>query len=64
MFDPLTYDWVPRWGKGSIKKIEDQHNWLMPEKQKHRDADTDPFTFAKAEKTAKQEKQNLAEVRN
>lgn len=36
----------------------------MPEKGKHREAGVDPFTFARAEKKAKSEKQNLAEVRN
>jgi len=36
----------------------------MPEKGKHREAGVDPFTFARAEKKAKSEKQNLAEVKN
>ena len=26
-------DWVPRWGKGSIKKIQDSLNWAMEEKE-------------------------------
>ena len=56
VFDPITNDWVPRWGKGSVKKIEEQHQWLMPEKGKHREAGIDPFTYARAEKKAKQEK--------
>lgn len=64
VFDPLTNDWAPRWGKDSVKKIEDRHNWLMPEKEKHREAGVDPFTYAKAEKKAKLEKHKLAEVRN
>jgi len=29
VFDPITNDWVPRWGHNSVKKIEDKHNWLM-----------------------------------
>jgi hypothetical protein len=53
---------VPRWGKDSVKKIED--NWVMPEQAKHRASGMDPFTYARAEKKAKLEKQNLAEVRN
>lgn len=64
VFDPITNDWVPRWGDGSIKQIEEKHNWLMPDKQKYRDAGMDPFTYARAEKKAKKEKQSLAEVRN
>jgi len=32
VFDPITNDWVPRWGDGSIKQIEEKHNWLMPDK--------------------------------
>lgn len=64
IFDPITNDWVPRWGQGSAKKIEEHHQWLMPEKGKHRTAGVDPFTYARAEKKATKEKQNLAEVRN
>ena len=64
VFDPITNDWVPRWGVGSKKKIEEQHQWLIPEKQKHVDAGMDPFTYARAEKKAKLEKQKLSEVRN
>jgi hypothetical protein len=29
VFDEITNDWVPRHGAGSIKKIEEKHNWLM-----------------------------------
>ena len=64
VFDPITNDWAPRWGKDSVKKIEDKHNWLMPHKQKYEEAGMDAFSYAKAEKKAKKEKQNLAEVRN
>jgi hypothetical protein len=32
VFDPITKDFVPRYGMGSIKKIEDEHNWAMEEK--------------------------------
>ena len=64
VYDPITQDWVPRWGMGSVKKIQDKHNWIMEEKPKHKEAGMDPFTMAKAEKRAKLEKQNLAELRN
>ena len=36
----------------------------MEEKPKHREAGMDPFSYAKAEKKAKLEKQKLSEVRN
>lgn len=64
IFDPITNDWAPRWGKDSVKKIEDKHNWIMEEKGIHRKAGVDPFTFERGVKKAKQEKQNLAEVKN
>ena len=64
VFDPITNDWVPRFGAGSIKKIEDKYNWMMHEKPKHVDAGMDPFTFKKMEKTVDKEKQNLRELKN
>jgi len=60
VFDPITKDWVPRFGKGSIKKIADKMNFVMEEKPIHRLTGMDPFTYAKAEKKGKMEKQNLA----
>lgn len=36
----------------------------MPDKPKYAEAGMDPFTYARAEKKAKKEKQNLAEIRN
>ena len=45
VFDPITKDWVPRYGARSIKKIEDKHNWLMEDKPKY--GDMDPFTYMK-----------------
>ena len=50
VFDPVTNDWVPRYGMGSVKKIEEKHNWLMEEKPKHRESGIDPFTYKKNEK--------------
>jgi len=64
VFDPITQDWVPRYGMGSIKKIEDKHTWLMEEKGKHVAAGTDPFTFKKQEKKLQKEKQELRELKN
>ena len=64
VFDPISNDWVPRWGPNSVKKIEDKHQWLLPEEGKHRKAGVDPFTYARAEKKSAMEKQDLAQVRN
>jgi len=50
VFDELTNDWVPRYGAGSIKKVQDKYNWLMEEKPKHVEAGMDPFTYKKNEK--------------
>ena len=41
IFDPITKDWVPRYGPGSVKKIEEKHNWLMEGKGS---GGVDPFT--------------------
>lgn len=64
VYDPITKDWVPRFGMGSVKKIAEQHNWLMEEKPKHVEAGVDPFTYKKNEKKLEQEKQNLRELKN
>jgi hypothetical protein len=64
VYDPVTKDWLPRWGKGSIKQVQDKLNFAMEEKPIHRITGMDPFTLAKAEKNAKMEKQNLATLKN
>ena len=64
VYDPITKDWVPRFGMGSIKKIEDKYNWLMVEKPKHIASGLDPFTYKKNEKKLEQEKQKLRELKN
>ena len=64
VFDPIQNDWVPRWGKGSIKKLAEKDDWLMHEKPKHVASGLNPFDYARAEKKAKLEKQKLAELKN
>jgi regulator of ribosome biosynthesis len=64
VFDPITQDWVPRFGLGSVKKIEDKYNWVMEEKDKHVAAGVDPFTYKKNQKKLEMEKQNLRELKN
>jgi regulator of ribosome biosynthesis len=44
VFDPITNDWVPRWGPNSKKKIEAKHEWLLEDKPKHIENGVDPFT--------------------
>lgn len=56
VWDPITEDWVPRHGAGSIKKIAEAHNWAMEEKPKHVKAGLDPFSYAKEEKKAARDK--------
>lgn len=55
---------MPRFGTGSIKKIEDEVNWAMVEKPKHVAAGMDPFTYKKMEKKLEKEKQDLRELKN
>ena len=64
VYDEITKDWVPRFGMGSVKKIEDRHNWVMEEKQKHLESGLDPFTYKKNEKKLEKEKQDLRELKN
>lgn len=62
VFDPISNDWVPRWGHNSKKKIEEQHNWLMEDKPSHEG--TNPFTKLRQEKKLVQEKENLKRLKN
>lgn len=55
VFDPITNDFVPRYGLGSAKKIAEKHNWLMPERQKNVVAGVNPFDFKKNEKKIEME---------
>jgi regulator of ribosome biosynthesis len=64
VFDPITKDWVPRFGMNSIKKVAEKYNWVMEEKPKHVEAGVDPFTYNKNEKKILVEKQNLRELKN
>jgi len=64
VYDPVTKDWVPRFGAGSVKKIADRYNWVMEEKAVHREAGVTPFEYAKNEKKIVMEKQNLRELKN
>lgn len=50
VYDPVSKDWLPRFGLGSIKKVQDNFQWAMEEKPKHVEAGLDPFTYKKNEK--------------
>ncbi len=64
VFDPITNDWVPRWGPNSKKKIEAKHDWLQEDKPKHTDSGIDPFTMKRQEKKVVLEKEKLRKLKN
>ena len=53
-------DWVPRWGKGSIKKIQDEMNWAMEEKE----PGVNPFEQKSNEKQLAKAKQLKRQMKN
>ena len=62
VFDPITNDWVPRFGPGSKKKIEDKYNWAL--ETKAGDNGVDPFTKKRQEKNMQLEKEKLKQLKN
>ena len=64
IFDPITKDWVPRWGPNSKKKIEAKHDWLQEVKPKHDEAGVDPFTMQRQEKKLVLEKEKMRKLKN
>jgi len=62
VFDPITNDWVPRWGHNSAKKVAEKHTWLIEDKPKHEGSN--PFTYEKQEKKLKVEKEKLKQLKN
>ena len=53
-------DWVPRWGKGSIKHIQDSMNWVMEDKEKG----VNPFEQKSNEKQLAKAKQMKRQIKN
>ena len=53
-------DWVPRWGKGSAKHIQDSMNWVMEEKE----PGVNPFEKKSTEKQIAQAKQMKRQIKN
>lgn len=56
VYDEITKDWVPRYGAGSVKKVQEKFNWLMEETAKHRAAGMNPYEYKKNEKKLVKEK--------
>jgi len=59
VFSEIANDWVPRWGKNSIKKIENDTNWALEDKNGQ-----NQFDVLNKEKKLKIEKQKKREARN
>ena len=53
-------DWVPRWGRGSVKKIQDSMNWAMEEKE----PGVNPFEQKSNEKQLAKAKQLKSQMKN
>ena len=53
-------DWVPRWGRGSVKKIQDSMNWVMEEKE----PGVNPFEQKSNEKQLAKAKQLKRQMKN
>ena len=53
-------DWVPRWGRVSMKKIQDQMNWVMEEKE----SGVNPFEQKSKEKQLAKAKQLKRQMKN
>lgn len=53
-------DWVPRWGRGSVKKIQDSMNWAMEEKE----PGVNPFEQNSNEKQLAKAKQLKRQMKN
>lgn len=53
-------DWVPRWGRGSVKKIQDSMNWAMEEKE----PGVNPFEQKSNEKQISKAKQLKRQMKN
>lgn len=73
VLDETTGEYLPRWGRGSIRKTADDAQWVIEEKEHPADyipaaSDTtsyeDPFQKNKAEKKRQREEQQRRERRN
>ena len=60
VFSEEVGDWVPRWGKGSVKHIQDSMNWIMEEKE----PGVNPFEQKSNEKQLAKAKQMKRQLKN
>ena len=60
VFSEEIGDWVPRWGRGSVKKIQDSMNWVMEEKE----PGVNPFEQKSNEKQLAKAKQLKRQMKN
>ena len=60
VFSEEVGDWVPRWGKGSVKHIQDSMNWIMEEKE----PGVNPFEQKSNEKQLAKAKQMKRRLKN
>ena len=60
VFSEEVGDWAPRWGKGSIKHIQDSMNWVMEEKE----PGVNPFEQKSNEKQLAKAKQMKRQIKN
>ena len=60
VYSEIAQDWVPRWGKGSAKKIAEEVNWAMEEKEDG----VNPFEERANKKALAKAKQLKRQVRN
>lgn len=60
VFSEEIGDWVPRWGKDSVKKIQDSLNWAMEEKE----PGVNPFEQKANEKQLAKAKQLKRQMKN
>ena len=65
VFDPITNDWVPRWGPDSIKKIQDASDFIIEEKKSDIPIEQqDLFEQKRQMKTLQKSKEEMRELRN
>ena len=63
VFDEITKSYVPRWGAGSIKKIQNEVD-IIREVKPGQDPNEDPFDKDAKKKKIQREKQKLNEFKN
>ncbi|POM83257.1 Ribosome biogenesis regulatory protein (RRS1) family protein [Cryptosporidium meleagridis] len=64
VYDPITDDFVPRWGRNSIKKIQKKHNEAIIEIKGNMDENKDPREAINLKRDMMINKQRLRELKN